>query len=74
MDEAFPMLRGGGGDDAMAGIENFLGPAVMDLGRSQIRAEKELEESGPGSAGPQLAEARTPAFGLLMGFWRGTGP
>src|SRR5450830_1723596 len=36
MDEAFPMLRGGGGDDAMAGIENLLGPAVMDLGRSQI--------------------------------------
>ena len=35
VDEAFGMLRGGG-DDAMAGIEHLLGPAVMDLGRSQI--------------------------------------
>jgi hypothetical protein len=36
VDEAFAMLRGGGGDDAMAGIEDLLSPAVVDLRRSQI--------------------------------------
>ena len=30
------MLRGGGSDHAMAGIEDLLGPAVVHLGRSQI--------------------------------------
>jgi len=35
VDEAFAMQRGGGGDDAMAGIENLLGPAVVDLRRSR---------------------------------------
>jgi hypothetical protein len=39
----------------------------------RIRAEIESEGTAWGVKEVQSAEARTPPFGLLMGFWRGTG-
>ena len=39
----------------------------------RIRAENESEGPAWGAKEPQSAEVRTPPFGDLMGFWRGTG-